>query len=90
MVLLLVMERDNLRGHKAPPPVGTESDTPCLIGCGINVADLNRPRCGFDTRREVSEGNRYKDFGSFKTCGRGAMAKTFLLRGQVAKGDRLA
>jgi catechol 2,3-dioxygenase-like lactoylglutathione lyase family enzyme len=29
----------------------------------------------------------YKDFGSFKICGRGLYPKTFLLRGQPAKGE---
>jgi hypothetical protein len=42
------------------------------------------------TNPEVPEGDWYKDFGSFKLCGRGPLAKTFLLRGQVAKGEKLA
>jgi hypothetical protein len=31
----------------------------------------------------------YRDFGSFKICGEGEYPKTFLLRGQPAKGKRL-
>jgi hypothetical protein len=38
---------------------------------------------------EVPEGDWYKDFGSFKLCGSGRFASTFLLRGQTAHGTRL-
>jgi hypothetical protein len=55
----------------------------------INIADLNKLRLWVGTNPEVPEGDWYKDFGSLKICGRGALAKTFLLRGQVAKGDKL-
>lgn len=55
----------------------------------ISVADLNRLRLWIDTQPEVPEDDWYKDFGSFKLCGRGSLAKTFLLRGQVAKGKML-
>jgi hypothetical protein len=39
-----------------------------------------RPRC--------ADGPWYKDFGSFKICGEGKYAKTFLLAGQPAKGQQ--
>jgi hypothetical protein len=55
----------------------------------IGIADLNRLRLWIETRPEVPEGDWYKDFGSFKICGRGAHAKTFLSGGQVAKGEKL-
>lgn len=55
----------------------------------INIGDLNELRLWIDTRPEVPEGDWYKDFGSFKICGRGSLAKTFLVRGQVAKGEKL-
>ncbi len=55
----------------------------------IGIADLNQLRLWVETKPEVPEGDWYKDFGSFRICGRGALAKTFLLRGQVAKGDKL-
>ncbi len=55
----------------------------------ITIADLNQLRLWIETRPEVPEGDWYKDFGSFKICGRGSLAKTFLERGQVAKGERL-
>ena len=56
----------------------------------IGIADLNQLRLWIDTGPEVPEGDWFKDFGSFKIRGRGTLAKTFLLRGQVAKGDKLA
>ena len=55
----------------------------------ISIADLNQLRLWVETKPEVPEGDWYKDFGSFKICGRGPLAKTFLLRGQVAKGDKI-
>ena len=55
----------------------------------ISIADLDRLRLWIGSRPEVPEGEWYKDFGSFKICGRGPFPKTFLLRGQAAKGDAL-
>jgi hypothetical protein len=55
----------------------------------ISISDLDRLRLWIETRPEVPEEDRYKDFGSFKLCGRGSLAKTFLLRGQAAKGKLL-
>ena len=55
----------------------------------ISVPDLNQVRLWIETRPHVPEGGWYKDFGSFKVCGSGSYPKTFLLRGQVAKGDAL-
>ena len=55
----------------------------------IGVADLHQLRLWIETRPEMPEGDWYKDFGSFKICGRGSYPKTFLLRNQVAKGDAL-
>ncbi len=56
----------------------------------ISLSDLNQLRQWMGTNPEVPEGDWYKDFGSFKLCGRGPLAKTFLLRGHVAKGEKLA
>jgi hypothetical protein len=53
----------------------------------ISLADLNELRLWIDTQPEVPEGDWYKDFGSFKLCGTGPLPKTFLLRGQAAKGE---
>ncbi len=55
----------------------------------ISIADLNQLRLWIGSRPEVPEGDWYKDFGSFKICGHGSLPKTFLLRGQVAKGEAL-
>jgi hypothetical protein len=55
----------------------------------IGVADLNQLRLWIGSRLEVPEGDWYKDFGTFKICGHGPLPKTFLLRGQAAKGDAL-
>jgi hypothetical protein len=52
----------------------------------ITVADLNRLRLWIESRPDVPEGEWYKDFGSFKICGEGPLPKTFLLRGQAARG----
>ena len=56
----------------------------------ISIADLNQLRLWIETQPEVPADDWYKDFGSFKLCGRGSLAKTFLLRGQAAKGRMLA
>jgi hypothetical protein len=55
----------------------------------ISVSDLNQLRLWVETRPEVPKGDWYKDFGSFKVCRSGSHPKTFLLRGQVAKGQAL-
>jgi len=55
----------------------------------ISLLDLNQLRLWVETRPEVPKGDWYKDFGSFKLCGSGSYPKTFLLRGQVAKGEAL-
>ena len=55
----------------------------------ISLADLNRLRIWIESEPEVSEGDWYKDFGSFKICGHGSYPKTFLLAGQAAKGSAL-
>jgi len=55
----------------------------------ITVADLNQLRLWVESSPEVPAGNWYKDFGSFKLCGKGAYPKTFLLPGQPALGTKL-
>jgi hypothetical protein len=42
-----------------------------------------------ESKPEVPEADWFKDFGSFKICGRGLYPKTFLLRGQSAIGEAL-
>ncbi|HKW64797.1 MAG TPA: hypothetical protein VJN89_19745 [Candidatus Acidoferrum sp.] len=55
----------------------------------ITISDLNQLRLWIESQPEVPEGDWYKDFGSFKICGEGRFPKTFLLKGQVAKGQAL-
>ena len=55
----------------------------------ISIADLNQLRLWMEATPEVPDGDRYKDFGSFKIRSRGSYPKTFLLRGQAAKGEAL-
>jgi len=55
----------------------------------ISISDLDQLRLWVETRPEVPSGDWYKDFGSFKICGSGSYAKTFLVRGQAAKGEAL-
>ena len=55
----------------------------------ITLEDLNQLRLWIESKPEVPEGLWFKDFGSFKLCGEGAYPRTFLLRGQAAKGEAL-
>jgi hypothetical protein len=55
----------------------------------ITLDDLNQLRLWIESQPEVPEGLWYKDFGSFKLCGEGSLPKTFLLKGQAAKGKAL-
>lgn len=53
----------------------------------ISIADLDKLRVGIESNPIVPEGKWYKDFGSFKICGEGSYPKTFLLSGQLVKGE---
>jgi hypothetical protein len=55
----------------------------------INISELNQLRLWIESRPDVPEGAWHKDFGSFSICGHGSHPKTFLLRGQAAKGESL-
>ena len=55
----------------------------------ITTEDLYRLKLWRETAPEAPEGLWYKDFGSFKICGEGKYPKTFLLRGQPARGEPL-
>jgi len=54
-----------------------------------SIGDLNRLRLWIESKPEVPEGDRFKDFSSFKIRGQGSCPRTFLLRGQAAKGEAL-
>ena len=60
-----------------------------LVERKITAEDLYQLKLWRESEPEVPEGAWYKDFGSFKICGEGKYPKTFLLRGQVAKGEKL-
>lgn len=55
----------------------------------IQAEDLYELKLWRESEPEAPDGQWYKDFGSFKICGEGRFPKTFLLRGQPAKGKRL-
>ena len=55
----------------------------------LSLGDLDRLRLWMESSPEVPETDWFKDFGSFKICGRGPQPKTFLLRGQAATGEAL-
>ncbi|MCK6479803.1 MAG: hypothetical protein L6R43_06555 [Planctomycetes bacterium] len=55
----------------------------------IDAEDLWRLKVWRESEPDAPEGPWFKDFGSFKICGEGRYPKTFLLRGQAAKGKSL-
>ncbi|MGH9466585.1 MAG: hypothetical protein ACRD1Y_04465 [Terriglobales bacterium] len=55
----------------------------------ISLDDLYSLRLWVKSEPEVPPGDWFKDFGSFKLCGRGEYPRTFLLSGQTAKGEQL-
>lgn len=55
----------------------------------ISAEDLYRLKLWRESEPDAPDGLWYKDFGSFKLCGEGKFPKTFLLRGQAAKGTSL-
>jgi hypothetical protein len=55
----------------------------------ITAEDLYQLKLWRESEPEAPEGDWFKDFGSFKICGQGKYPKTFLLRGQPAKGQEL-
>jgi hypothetical protein len=60
-----------------------------LVQRQITAEDLYKLKLWRESEPEAPEGLWYKDFGSFKLCGEGRFPKTFLLRGQAAKGKLL-
>ena len=55
----------------------------------ITTEDLYALKLWRESEPDAPEGEWYKDFGSFKICGEGKFPKTFLLRGQPARGTKL-
>ena len=57
-----------------------------LVDRKITAEDLYKLKLWRESDPDAPEGLWYKDFGSFKICGEGRFPKTFLLKGQVARG----
>ena len=55
----------------------------------ISLSELDRLRQWQESGPDAPEGEWWKDFGSFKLCGEGKYPKTFLLKGQSAKGKEI-
>ena len=55
----------------------------------ITVDDLYQLKLWRESEPEAPDGPWFKEFGSFKICGEGGYPKTFLLRGQAARGQKL-
>ena len=55
----------------------------------ITAADLYSLKRWRESVPDAPDGPWFKDFGSVKICGEGRFPKTFLLRGQAAKGKAL-
>jgi hypothetical protein len=55
----------------------------------ISAEGLHKLKLWREAGPEAPEGLWYRDFGSFKICGEGELPKTFLLKGQAAKGKAL-
>jgi hypothetical protein len=55
----------------------------------ITAEDLYQLKVWRESEPDAPEGEWYKDFGSFKICGEGKFPKTFLMKGQVARGRAL-
>lgn len=55
----------------------------------VHAEDLWRLKAWRESEPDAPEGPWFKDFGSFKVCGEGKYPKTFLLRGQAARGKSL-
>ena len=55
----------------------------------ITAQDLYQLKLWRESDPDAPDGEWYKDFGSFKICGHREYLKTFLLRGQAAKGQKL-
>ncbi|HLF56482.1 MAG TPA: hypothetical protein VI942_06520 [Thermoanaerobaculia bacterium] len=55
----------------------------------ISAEDLYQLKLWRESEPDAPDGLWFKEFGSFKLCGEGQFPRTFLLRGQAAKGRKL-
>ena len=74
---------------EGPPPVLREHLFDRLRERKISVEDLYELKLRRESEPEAPEGAWYRGFGSFKVCGEGEHPKTFLRRGQPARGRKL-
>lgn len=56
----------------------------------IQASQLELLATWLDTEPDVPDGDWYKRFSGMTVCGEGELAKTFLLPGQHAKGQRVS
>ena len=71
------------------PPVLRQHLFDRVVDRQISPEDLYKLKLWREADPEAPDGPWYKDFGSFKICGEGELPKTFLLKGQAAKGKAL-
>src|SRR2546425_12978576 len=71
------------------PPILREHLFDRLAERQISAEDLYKLKLWRESEPEAPDGPWYKDFGSFKICGEGEFPKTFLLKGQAARGKSL-
>jgi hypothetical protein len=55
----------------------------------VSIEDLYQLKLWRESEPEGPDEPWYKDFGSFKICGEGKYPRTFLLRGQAARGTEI-
>ena len=72
-----------------PDPVVAINSFDELVIANVAAEDLFKLKLWRESEPEAPDGPWYKDFGSFKICGEGEFPKTFLLKGQPAKGKAL-
>jgi hypothetical protein len=71
------------------PPALREHLFDRLVERQITAEDLYQLKLRRESEPDAPEGAWYKDFGSFKICGEGKFPKTFLIKGQAARGRAL-
>ena len=77
-----------IQGPIFPPPI-RQHLFDRLAERKITAEDLYQLKLWRESEPDAPEGEWFKDFGSFKICGEGRFPKTFLLKGQAAKGKSL-
>jgi hypothetical protein len=60
-----------------------------LVERQVTAEDLYQLKVWRESEPDAPKGEWYKDFGSFKICGEGKFPRTFLMKGQAARGRAL-